>query len=68
MPVFLIQLVVVLIIVGVLLWLVDYIPWISADIKRVIHVVVVVAVILCLLILLLQWIGVGPLPGLRLNR
>jgi hypothetical protein len=48
-PMDLIQLVVVLIVVGVLLWLVEtYLP-IDATIKKIIHVVVIIAVILWLL-------------------
>lgn len=57
-PAFLIQLVVVLIIVGLLLWIVQQIPM-DATIARMIRVVVVVAVCLWLLSVLLGLAG-GP--------
>ena len=59
----LINLVVVLIVVGVLLWLVNaYIPM-DAKIKNIINVVVIIAVVLWLLQLF-----VGPLPDIRVGR
>lgn len=63
-PMDLIQLVVVLIVVGVLLWLVNtYIPM-EATIKQIINVVVVIAVVLWLLtvfgLLPLRTVRVGP--------
>ena len=48
----LIHLVIVLIIVGILLWLVNYIPYIDAKIKQIINVVVIVATLLWLLSIL----------------
>ncbi len=61
----LINLVVVLIVVGVLLWLVNtYIPM-DAKIKRILNAVVVIVVVLWLL----QVFGVlGPLGDIRIGR
>jgi len=54
----LINLVVVLIVVGVLLWLVNaYIPM-DAKIKQILNIVVVIVVVLWLLSLLLPWLGI----------
>ena len=59
----LIDLVIILIVVGVLLWLVNtYIP-LDGKIKNVINVVVVIAVVLWLLQLF-----VGPIPDIRVGR
>lgn len=59
----LIELVIVLIVVGVLLWLVNsYIPM-DPKIKQILNVVVVIAVVLWLLFLF-----VGPLPDIRVGR
>lgn len=59
----LINLVIVLIVVGVLLWLVNaYIPM-DAKIKQILNVVVVIAVVLWLLA-----IFVGPIPDIRVGR
>jgi len=59
----LIDLVVVLIVVGLLLWLVNtYIP-LDGKIKQIINVVVVIAVVLWLVQLF-----VGPLPDIRVGR
>jgi hypothetical protein len=59
----LIQLVVVLIVIGVLLWLVNtYIPM-DATIKQIVNVVVVIAVILWLLTLF----GLLPLGRIRVG-
>jgi len=56
----LIQLVVILIVIGVLLWLVNtYIPM-DARIKQIINAVVIIAVILWLLAWLLAVVGVSP--------
>jgi len=59
-----IQLIIILIAVGVLLWLVNtYIPM-DRKIKNILNIVVVVAVVLWLL----SVFGViGPLPGIRLR-
>ena len=61
----LIQVVIVLIVVGVLLWLVNsYIPM-QATIKKIINAVVVIAVVLWLL----NIFGViGSLQGIRIGR
>ena len=59
----LIDLVVILIVVGLLLWLVNtYIPM-DGKIKQIINVVVVIAVVLWLIQLF-----VGPLPDIRVGR
>jgi len=61
----LIQLIIVLVVVGVLLWLVNsYIPM-DATIKKILNVVVIIAVILWLL----SVFGViGSLSGVRVGR
>jgi len=61
----LIQLVIVLVVVGVILWLMNsYIPM-QATIKKIINVVVIIAVILWLLSIF----GViGSLQGIRIGR
>jgi Flp pilus assembly protein TadB len=61
----LIQLVIVLVVVGVILWLVNsYIPM-QATIKKILNVVVIIAVILWLL----SVFGViGSLQGIRIGR
>ena len=61
----LIQLIIILVVVGVILWLVNnYIPM-DATIKRILNIVVVIAVILWLL----SVFGVlGPLSGFRVGR
>lgn len=59
----LINLVIVLIVVGVLLWLVNvYIPM-DAKIKSILNAVVVIAVVLWLLSLF-----IGPLPDIHVGR
>ncbi len=61
----LIQLVIVLVVVGVVLWLINtYIPM-EATIKKILNVVVIIAVILWLL----SAFGVlGSLSGVRIGR
>ena len=61
----LIQLIIVLVIVGVILWLVNsYIPM-EATIKKILNVVVIIAVILWLL----SAFGmIGSLSGIRIGR
>jgi hypothetical protein len=61
----LIQVVIVLVVVGVILWLINsYIPM-AASIKKILNVVVVIAVILWLLYVF----GVlGSLSGIRIGR
>lgn len=62
----LINLVVVLIVVGVLLWLVNtYIPM-DAKIKNVLNIVVIIAVVLWLLNIFLG--GFGNLGGIRVGK
>lgn len=59
----LLNLVIVLIVVGILLWLVNtYLP-LDPKIKQILNVVVVVVVVLWLLGLF-----VGPLPDIRVGR
>jgi hypothetical protein len=56
----LIQLVVILIVIGVLLWLVNtYIPM-DARIKQIINAVVIIAIVLWLLMWLLAVVGISP--------
>jgi hypothetical protein len=57
-PAFLIQIIVVLIVVGLLLWVVTQIPM-DAAIARIIRVVVIVAVCIWLLYVLAGVAGVG---------
>jgi hypothetical protein len=57
----LIQLVVILIVIGVLLWAVNsYIPM-DARIKQIINAVVIIAIVIWLLLMLLA--AVGLIPG-----
>ncbi len=59
----LINLVLILIVIGVLLWLVNnYIPM-DGKIKQIINVVVVIAVVVWLI-----QVFIGPLPDLRVGR
>lgn len=59
----LINLVIVLIVIGVLLWLANtYIPM-DGKIKQIMNAVVVIAVVIWLLTLF-----VGPLPDIRVGR
>lgn len=59
----LINLVIILIVIGVLLWLVNnYIPM-DGKIKQIINVVVVIAVVVWLI-----QVFVGPIPDLRVGR
>jgi len=59
----LINLVLILIVIGVLLWLVNnYIPM-DGKIKQIINAVVVIAVVIWLIQLF-----VGPIPDLRVGR
>ncbi len=45
----LITMVVTLLIVGVLLWAVDAMPWINVDVKKMIHILVIVFAVLWLI-------------------
>jgi hypothetical protein len=59
----LIQLVVILIVIGVLLWAVNnYIPM-DARMKQIINAVVIVAVVIWLLLWLLAAVGLVNVPG-----
>jgi len=59
----LINLVLILIVIGVLLWLVNnYIPM-DGKIKQILNVVVVIAVVVWLV-----QIFIGPIPDLRVGR
>lgn len=52
---------VLLIVVGVLLWAVDNLPWMSADIKKLMHIlIVVVAVLLAIGIVFPGWHSLRP--------
>lgn len=56
----LIQLIVILIVIGVLLWLVNtYIPM-DARIKQIINAVVIIAIVIWLLLFLLSAVGLSP--------
>jgi hypothetical protein len=62
----LIQVVVILIVVGVLLWAVNnYIPM-DGRMKQIINAVVIVAVVIWLLLWLLAAVGLVNVPGYRL--
>jgi len=41
--------IVTLVIVGLLLWALDQLPWVSGDVKKTIHVIVIVVAILWLI-------------------
>lgn len=41
-----VYIIVTLVIVGLLLWAVDQMPWVSADAKKMIHILVVVVAVL----------------------
>jgi len=41
-----VYMVVTLLIVGLLLWAVDAMPWINVDVKKMIHILVIVAAVL----------------------
>jgi hypothetical protein len=41
--------IVTLLVVGLLLWAIDSMPWINADIKKLIHILVIVAAVLWLI-------------------
>lgn len=59
----LIQIVVILIVVGVLLWAVNtYIPM-DARMKQIINAVVIIGVVIYLLLLLLSLVGLIAMPG-----
>ncbi len=47
-----IAVIITLLVVGLLLWAVDQMPWINADVKKLIHIlVIVIAVLYCIQIL-----------------
>jgi hypothetical protein len=58
----LIHLVVILLVVGVLVWLVEQAPFVSATVKPIIRWVIIAVVVLWLLSL---FVGDIPLPRLR---
>ena len=60
----LVQLVIVLIVVGLLLWIVQQIPGLDPAIVRIIRVVVIVGVCIWLIYFLLGFSGGLPGPGL----
>lgn len=41
-----VYLVITLLVVGLFLWAVDALPWISADIKKLIHILIVIIAVL----------------------
>jgi hypothetical protein len=51
--------VVTLIIVGLILWAIDQMPWISADVKKMIHILVIIVAVLWVLGLLFP--GFSPI-------
>jgi len=55
----LVSIVVTLLIVGLLLWAIDAMPWINADVKRMIHILVIVIAVLWLIGVIFP--GVSPL-------
>jgi hypothetical protein len=56
----LIQIVVILIVIGVLLWLVNtYVPM-DANVKKILNVVIIVALVIWLLFWLLAIAGISP--------
>ena len=61
-PIFLIQIVIALVIVGLVLWVVTQIPM-DAAIARIIRVVVIVCVVIWLLYVVLGMTGSGPPIG-----
>lgn len=63
-PVFLIQLVVTLVVVGLLLWVLQQVPMDPA-IAKIIRVVVVACVVIWLLYVLMEVLGAGSVPVLR---
>ena len=44
-----VYMIVTLLVVGLLLWAIDSMPWINADIKKLIHILVIVAAVLWLI-------------------
>jgi uncharacterized MnhB-related membrane protein len=60
-PSFLINIIIVLVVVGLLLWVLQQIPM-DATIARIIRVVVIVCVCLWLLSMLMGYLPVGPYP------
>lgn len=58
---FIIQILIVGIIVGLILWLIDLIPSppLDATIKRIIHVIVIIIFVLWLLSILIGWLPNG---------
>ncbi len=65
MPGFLITVVLALLVVGILLWALSALPWIDADIKQAIRVIVIVIVALWLLGVLFGYAPALPLYPYR---
>jgi hypothetical protein len=61
----LLYIVVGLIIVGVVLWGIDSVPFIDAGFKQLIKVVVVVAVMIILIGMAIGYVPVPPIKGLK---
>lgn len=53
----LVYMVVTLLVVGLLLWAIDSMPWINADVKKMIHILVVVIAVLWLIGIIFPSIG-----------
>lgn len=63
-----IQIIVVLVVVGVLMWLVNaYIPM-ADPIKKILNVVVLIAVVIWLLSIFLGWSGMSSLGSARIGH
>lgn len=53
------SIIVTLLVVGLFLWAVDALPWINADIKKLIHILIIVVAVLWVIQLLF-----GTAPGI----
>ncbi|HYR45050.1 MAG TPA: Thivi_2564 family membrane protein [Terriglobia bacterium] len=58
----LLTVIVVLLVVGILLWAIQAMPWIDPGIKQAIRIIVIVIVVLWLIAAL---VGMVPMPALR---
>ncbi len=65
MPAFLITLIAALLIVGIVLWALKNMPWIDADVKQAIRVIVIVVVALWLIGVLLGYAPTFPVYQFR---
>jgi hypothetical protein len=62
MPLLLIQVVVILLVAGVLLWAIQSLPWIDAAVKQVIRIVIIVILAIWLIYLVF---GFATVPVVR---